>query len=664
MECILPTRQVHLDFHTSQFIPGIGAEFDADEFVKTFKEAHVNSVTVFARCHHGYLYYQSEAFPELVHPYLKRENLVLDQIDALHAAGIRAPVYTTIQWDRYTAEHHPEWLIRKYKGEHEGGSFAGPGFYQSLCVNTGYADFIQEHMKELLSILGDRTDGFFFDITGIRPCLCSVCLPMMRDRNIDLDDEVAVQKFAKESIDGFKKKLTKIVHDHTPDATIFYNAGHIGPCTKDSCDKYTHYEIESLPSGGWGYLHFPVSARYARTLGRDCMGMTGKFHTSWGDFHSLKNLAALEFECFRILSYGFAVSIGDQLEPYGKLNPATYNLIGKVYERIEQCEEWARPANPVIEAALITSECDLYEHQMPNSVMGAVQMLEEIALQFDIIDLNADFSKYKLLILPDDLVVDSDVQRRLDTFAAAGGAVIACYKGGSNEAGEYPDCFGVVCNGENENYPDFIVTGSCNIDTSLTAGLEPENEYVIYRQGLRISADSEKASVELETHAPYFPRKGDHFCSHLYTPSAKGEKYPVAIQNGNVITFSHPVFEQYRANAPRWCKQIINNAVNKLLPNRITRHNGPSTMTVTVSDQPEHSRANIHLLSYITVRKSAEIDIIEERTVLRDIKVNFYIPGKEIKSARIVPEDIPLILDDNTVTIPEVNGYAVVELKY
>ena len=49
--------------------------------------------------------------------------------------------------------------------------------------------------------------------------------------------------------------------------------------------------------------------------------MTGKFHTSWGDFHSLKNVAALEFEAFRMLSFGFACSIGDQLEPCGRLNP-------------------------------------------------------------------------------------------------------------------------------------------------------------------------------------------------------------------------------------------------------------------------------------------------------------------------------------------------------
>lgn len=67
-------RQVHLDFHTSEYIPDIAADFDKDEFAKTLEEAHVDSITCFARCHHGWLYYPSKKFPELIHPGLKNKN--------------------------------------------------------------------------------------------------------------------------------------------------------------------------------------------------------------------------------------------------------------------------------------------------------------------------------------------------------------------------------------------------------------------------------------------------------------------------------------------------------------------------------------------------------------------------------------------------------------
>ncbi len=49
-------RQVHLDFHTSEMITEVAKDFDAEEFAATLKKAYVNSVTAFARDHHGYLY--------------------------------------------------------------------------------------------------------------------------------------------------------------------------------------------------------------------------------------------------------------------------------------------------------------------------------------------------------------------------------------------------------------------------------------------------------------------------------------------------------------------------------------------------------------------------------------------------------------------------------
>ncbi len=70
-------RQVHLDFHTSEYIPDIAADFDKEEFAKTLEEAHVDSITCFARCHHGWLYYPSKKFPELIHPGLKNKNFLL-----------------------------------------------------------------------------------------------------------------------------------------------------------------------------------------------------------------------------------------------------------------------------------------------------------------------------------------------------------------------------------------------------------------------------------------------------------------------------------------------------------------------------------------------------------------------------------------------------------
>ena len=649
---MLSPRQVHLDFHTSEWIEGVGAQFDAETFARMAKEAAVSSMTVFARCHHGWLYYDSWRFPERVHPHLANRNLLVEQVRALHAQGIKAPVYITVQWDYYTANRHPEWLIRKPDGAHEGGPFSEPGFYQSLCVNTGYWKFLQEQTLEVMELLGDELDGLFFDIVGIRPCTCAACRKEMLEKGLDFGDEAQVRAFAKQSIDRFKQKMSAFVREHNDRCTIFYNAGHVGPCTKDSKEAYTHFELESLPSGGWGYLHFPVTARYARKLGKDCIGMTGKFHTSWGDFHSLKNQAALEFEAFRMLSFGFACSIGDQLPPDGRLNAATYRLIGKVYRPFAEREAWARPSTPLVEAAVLTNESPLYEQQMSDSILGAAQLLEELALQFDIIDAEMDFSPYKLLIVPEDVAGSPALSEKLAAFTAAGGRVLSCGRGAlDNDA--YPACYPAQYAGEREAYPDFIVANGL-----LAEGLEPENEYAIYQQGAVLE---NAQNAVLFARAPYFPRAGRKFCSHRYTPSAGGEAYPTAALANGVLLFAHPLFAQYRDCAPGWVKQIVKNALDLLLPERLVRHDGASTVTVSLLDQPEHHRTCAHILSYIPVRKSATIDIVEERTQARDLHLTLRIP-RGFTRARLVPEGIPLAVEGERVTVPCVDGYAIVEL--
>ena len=191
--------------------------------------------------------------------------------------------------------------------------------------------------------------------------------------------------------------------------------------------------------------------------------------------------------------------------------------------------------------------------------------------------------------------------------------------------------------------------------------MEEGSEYVIYQQGESIQPAG--ADVIMGARAPYFKREHDMFCSHRYTPSAKGEMYPVATRNGNVILFAHPLFAQYRENAPFWCKKLIQNAIGLLLAEQLVSHDGPSTMTVSLLHQEEKQRVCAHILSYIPVRKSATIDIIEERTKLRNITLRLNLP-QEIKAARLVPENVELTVEDGCVTIPEIDGYAIVELTY
>src|SRR5579884_3073475 len=101
-------RQVHLDFHTSKDCQNVGAEFDPRTFAETVKMGHVDSMTIFAKCHHGFSYYPTKV--GTTHPHLAFD-LMGQQIEALHSVGVRAPIYVSLMWDDLAGEQHGEWVV-------------------------------------------------------------------------------------------------------------------------------------------------------------------------------------------------------------------------------------------------------------------------------------------------------------------------------------------------------------------------------------------------------------------------------------------------------------------------------------------------------------------------------------------------------------------------
>ncbi len=671
-------RQIHLDFHTSEHIEGIGSEFDPEEFAATLEKARVNSITCFGRCHHGWIYFDTEAFPERRHPHLTR-NLLKEQIEACHARDIRVPIYLTVQWDHFTANEHPEWLVVDAQGCPVGTPLYEAGFYRRLCVNSPYIDFLKAHVQEVLETL--PTDGIFFDIVAPVDCSCRYCRARMEEEGLEPSNAEARRQFGLRTINNFKRDMTRFVRQFNEACTIFYNAGHIGPRHRAVVDAYTHFELESLPSGGWGYLHFPMTIRYARNLGIDSMGMTGKFHTSWGDFHSFKNEQALKFECFQMLALGAKCSIGDQLHPSGKIDRHVYDLVGSVYTEVEEKEPWCKGARPVTEIGVLTPEEFSYgvdRLSLPPALMGITRMLEESAHQFDIIDSASDLSRYKVIVLPDHIPVSEELADRIEAYLADGGAIVASFESGMDGGkGKFTlKALGVKLKGEGPRTPDGeLVRGRSFphhdfVDYILPRGKIgqglPETEHVMYIRGVDVEAEP-GSEVLADTILPYFDRTYKHFCSHRQTPSSGQVGSPGIVQNGRAIYFAHPIFTQYNHNAPRWCKTLFLNALEILLPEPLIRHEGPTTMRVTLNEQAAEGRWIVHLLHYIPERRGQAFDVIEDVIPLYDVRVSVKVP-KKVEAAMCVPELAPLTYEQKgdrvEFVLPKLDGHQMVALKF
>ena len=649
-------RQIHLDFHTSEAIVGIGDDFDADEFATTLAHAHVNSVTCFARGHHGWNYYDSKLFPERRHPHLSR-NLLAEQIEACHKLDIRVPIYVTVQWDQYTANLHPEWRVVNPDGSLEGTPPYEAGFYRRLCINTPYREFLKAQANEIMDLL--PTDGFFFDITAPMDCSCRYCREKMVEQGLEPSDETDRKAFGLASLNEFMNELSTMIWARDPECTIFYNPGHIGYRHRASRDAHSHFELESLPSGGWGYDHFPVSMRYARTLGLDCLGMTGKFHTSWGDFHSFKNQAALEFECFNMLALGAKCSIGDQLHPSGQIDPDVYDLIGAVYSQVEAKEPWCVGAKPLTEIAVYSAE-QFGDERVPATSSGALHILEEGGFQFDFIDTEAEIEGYRLVILPDEIPCDQALEKKLAAFVAKGGSIIASYRGGLNPiTGQYPAFFGLTFKGDAPYSPDFIVP-----EGAMGEGLR-HTEYVMYKQGALVVPQGE-TRILCETIIPYFNRTYKHYCSHRHTPSSGESGYPAVTQQGQIIYFAHPLFSQYAQNAPNWCKLLVHNAMRMLLGRTLVKHDGPSTLKVTLNEQAQFNRQVVHLLHYIPERRCQDMDIIEDIIPLYNVGLEIACE-RPVKTVTCEPQGTALGFSQDDVlhlTVPEIRGHQMICITF
>ena len=673
MQDFLRFRQVHLDFHTSEQISGIGAEFDPAAWAEMLIEAHVDSITCFARCHHGMIYYDTQAHPERRHPHLAR-NLLADQIEAAHARDIRVPIYTTVQRDYYTAQHEPQWLQVAPDGAIQGQKPYESGFYAKLCLNSPYVDLLKEHVDDMFANL-PAVDGLFFDIVQDQDCSCPACRREMLAQNIDASCDEQRRSFGQQVTDRFKRDLSAYVRAHSADCTIFYNSGHVGPRQAATGETYSHWELESLPSGGWGYMHFPLSQRYARNTGHDCLGMTGKFHTAWGDFHSYKNQAALQFECFQMLALNAKCSIGDQLHPTGRLDRATYDLVRPVYAEVAAKEPWCRGAQPLTDIGLFTLEEFSGERLTPETI-AAVRMLQESGHQFDIVDSGSDFTPYHVLILPDAVLLDDELARKTAAYLDGGGKLIASFESGLtpdksdfalpqwgvSKAGDgETDSQGQPVRGRHFRSGDYV--DYLRAKKVLARGLR-ETEYVLYMRGLDIGANDD-TEILAKFVPSYFDRTWRHFCSHRQTPSSGQPAGPAATRADNVIYFAHPLFRQYHRNAPRWCKQLFLNALDLLLPDPLLRHSGPSSLVTAINRQAVENRWVLHLLHYIPERRGQDFDVIEDVIPLYNVEVNLRLPGP-VSTVRCVPDGETLDFATEggraNFEVPAIAGHQMVEI--
>lgn len=647
-----PWRKVHLDFHNSQHIQSVGEGFDADEFARTLTRANVDSIVVFAKDMHGYFYYPSRLGP--VHPGLQRD-LLGEQVAACRRAGVRVSAYYCVTWDNYLAERHPEWLVFKRDRTTYLPAFDETPHWTALCLaNDDFVQLVLRHVEELLSRY--ELDGVWFDmplpIAG--ECFCARCLEAIRNDSGDPMD-TATQRVHKQCLlRSFLRRSHELAHRIRPGIQVDQNnQTRLG--LGDRVAYLDNIDIEALPTGGWGYLYYPVDVRYARNFATSICGQTGRFHRSWADFGGLKHPNQLRVELASIVAQGGHCCIGDQPPPSGRLDPAVYDTIGQVYAEIAALEPYLDGAAPVVEAAVVvdgrpltdpgarsastdpgTHRTDV-DDRLPDSVAGTVKLLAELHLQFDIVEADAELERYRMLVLPDALTVKPALAERLRAYVAGGGAVVAAHEamreadGSRSWLADAELSYG----GESPFAPTYLIPNGGGLSDL------PQFEYALYDGAARWSVgQSIGTEVMARIGEPLFQRAPEHYTSHAQTPFDHVTDYVAVFRRARVGAVAFPIGTSYFRHGYWVYREILRRLLDAVLPERLVRTTAPISTDVAVTQQAateaHPTRWMVHLVNYTANRPApGHIETYEDPVPLTNVAVDFDL-GRAAERAHMV----------------------------
>ena len=660
------TRQIHLDFHTSEHIPDIGAAFSKEQFQQALKVANVNAINIFAKGHHSWSYYPTQVGQ--MHPQLDFD-LLGAQVEACHEIGVLCPFYFTFGWSHNDAVEHPEWCARDRKGNIRSTSRYNldakpedpkPNYHwMFMCVNSSYHDHIMAQIEELCMLYD--VDGFWFDIyQTVNPCFCDTCRKMMKEQGYDAAKDSEAEAFYGTSFKRHFRALKELIHSHHPDASVYFNGTTTlkrGPANFNlkMYEENTVQDLEDLPTMWGGYDKLPIQAKLYLKAGYTATAMSGKFHKAWGEFGGFKHPNALKYEASSMISWGVNCNFGDQLHPNGKMDMDTYKNIGVAYEYVEKIEDYGVGGLPEARVGLWRSFNAQHDE-------GVSRMLLESHVNFNIANIGDDgLSAFDVIIVPGVPCINEEEAVRLNQYVADGGKLLVIGEGALDAKREKLRLdIGAEYVGSGTVDQDYFVVGDPIAEKMVRSPV------ICYEPALRIkpAAGTEVLAAIRE---PYFNRTYGRFSSHLNTPyKLEDAEHPAMIRKGNVVFIAHELDKLYYVHGAQQHRQLFANALNLLHERPMIETKLPSAGRMNLLHQKDQKRYVAHLLYGPPITRG-ECEVIEDLPTLYDVPITFDLPVA-VKKAVLVPAMQELEIMEQggkrSVTVPEFSCHCAVSFEY
>ena len=686
-------RQVHLDFHTSEALKGVGERFDAGRFVETLEAGRVDAINLFAKCHHSWCYFPTEV--GRVHPHLKPGlDLFGEQVRACEAAGIRTTAYVTVGWSANDALDHPGWCVRKRDGtvysnrdtDEEPPPIEGAPdepypdfFWRFLCPSGDYRRHILDLTREILTRY--PTQGLWYDICNLETCWCERCLAGMQERGIDPGDDAAAAAYSVDKWDDFLGACRAVVDELRPadsdkPGSVFFNGLTHMTTPPRILRHQTHYELEDLPTVWGGYDKLPPRARFFARDRKELLAMSGKFHTAWGEFGGYKHPDAIRYECATMLAFNARCNFGDQLHPSGELDAQTYRNIGAGYAHVEAVESLCVDATPETNLGVVfgVRPSDFSVHGTSSSPEdeGACVMLLEAQCDFEgVRELPSELAGKDAVVVTQRCLTRGDAAA-LSAYADAGGRVVlvgdAALLLGEDEVALD---LGLSYEGPADFKIDYTLAGEAL--RSASGGNLGTGPFLNYDAAPRYApVGGGGAEVLAAVREPYFDRTYGRYTSHQETPYRLEDAPHAAVaRKGNVAVIAHPLGRMYSEHGARVHRELLRAvlAVLGFAPKiRLTGFGSSGRATLYRQPAPGGgagaSRRVLHL-TYATPALRGNCEVIEDLPTLHGVEVSVAAAGVTGVRLPLRGQDLEFREEDGRVvfSLPPFSCHEVVVLE-
>lgn len=451
---------IHYDLHATEEDTELGAGLTEEHLEAMFKETNPDWVQCDCKGHPGWTSWPTKT--GYASPGVIKDSLRIHS-DVCKKLGIKLGMHYSGVIDKKAAAERPEW----YQIHGDGSPDVNRG---ATCRQSRYRrEFMIPQLLELIETYG--VDGFWVDGENwaCQPCYCERCQSGFKNRTgISPAPMDATEKgwalWLEYQRDLFLEHVTDYadaVHGADPECQVcsnwMYTMRMPGPI-KAPVDY-----LSGDYTWDWGAERAAVEARMLdnRSLSWDLMvwGFSRPAKGQEGEgLWQHKDSLHLCQEVSEVVALGGAVMVYGKPERNGRLIPWHNKVIADVGDFCRERREFCFKSESASEAAVLHLESTFVTRNDPlynfgtamEPIEGALHGLLENHISADILineTLVEKMSRYKLIVVPDQCVIDNATRGRLKTYMEEGGV---CFFSGAFMAERYPDLCG--CLGSRGSY--------------------------------------------------------------------------------------------------------------------------------------------------------------------------------------------------------------------